>query len=224
NLRHLHQGDRSLLHPCTTGRRTDDHCRMPLNCVFYRASYLFTHDRHEGPAYECQFHGPHHRGVTAYLAAHGDHCIEEVGAALSFLETSCIGLGVHKLEGIGRYQAGVKLLLPLSVVENYRQPLQSRDAEVVAAFRANLHVLLNLALHEHLLALRAFHEKAFGADSTLFVRSCRAPFVFSLKPAHCKLEFRVATRLLADSSGLLTEARYLFRELKSVIFSDTPAR
>src|SRR5256885_16082340 len=76
------------------------------------------------------------------------------------------------------------MLNPLRIIKRHLQSLSGVDAVMIITFRADVEILFDLALEEHLFAARAFDEQPFGANGLLFAGVYRLRLVFSLKPTH----------------------------------------
>src|SRR5437868_1950768 len=76
------------------------------------------------------------------------------------------------------------MLYPLFIIEGQAQTLPRTDSVMIITLRANIEILIDLAVEEHQFTTGAFHKKPFGANSLLLFRVYRLRLVFSLKPTH----------------------------------------
>jgi len=95
----------------------------------------------------------------------------------------CIGLAVDKAQRMGGDQVLIHNLVG-AVVEQHFQPLFRRQAEMIAAFRADLFVDFQVFLINKRAATLAFSKNALGPDSLFFLfcaGDCRLLF---FEPTH----------------------------------------
>src|SRR5581483_8871651 len=93
----------------------------------------------------------------------GDDRVAHAGGLLRNGEPLVIRLGIHEAQRIGRDQIGVELFAE-PVIQQHAHTGARVNAEMPAALRADLHILLERLAPDNLAAVLAFLPQALGAD------------------------------------------------------------
>ena len=141
-LGHLHQRENSLVHAGTSGGADDNDGALGLCGGLDRAGDLLAHHRAHRCGQEREIHHRQADGVTPHLSGSGDHCVNQAGFLAIGHEAILVGRHSLEAKGIDRHHGRVTLLKgPL--VHQRGDPLMGSHREVVPAFWADTHVLLD---------------------------------------------------------------------------------
>ena len=162
-LGQLHERERALLHPRATRGADDDERRAGGERVLRGAGDLLADDGAHRATHEPEVHDAQRRGGAAERSGPPDRGIAHPRRGLGGDETIRIGLLVHEPEPVHRLEAGV-VLLPGPGVEQQVEPRRGRQAEVVAARRADAERLVELLVEQHRFARRALGPQVGRVD------------------------------------------------------------
>ena len=147
-----------------------------------RARDGLAHDSAHAAADEGVLHHGEDYGVRADVADGVDDGVVEAGLLLGLGEALLVGLQVGELERIGGAELEVDEFV--AGFEQVVDAFAGVDAEVIAAFRADVLVGGDVRLEDDLLAGGAAHPQALGAHGLL--RVVDDLVVFAFEPAHAR--------------------------------------
>src|SRR5690606_16718244 len=151
---HLHQREDAFLHARTAGSRNDDQ-RRTITDREPRSlqERLADGDTHRA-AEEGEIEDGDDRPMTADPSRRHQHSILVAGLALRLLQAIGVALGVAELERVDRNRRQLGQVV-LALVEQHAEPALGVETHVVPAVRADVQLLLQLAMEDHLRAARA---------------------------------------------------------------------
>ena len=162
-LGQLHQRQRPLLHPGATRRADDDEGHASGQGVFGGPGDLLADDRAHRAAHEPEIHHADRDLVAADRAGAPDRRVTHPGRQLGGGQSVGVRLLVDEAERVDRLQARVALR-PRALVEEVAEPRLGRQAEVMAAGRADPQVLLELLVEQHRRTGRALGPQVRRVD------------------------------------------------------------
>ena len=185
---HLHERQQPFLH-ARAARGSEAHKRHFLGNGMLHASHkALAHHAAHAAAHEVELEAGSHQLDAAYAAAHHDQRIGFARAVQRIFQALGVFAAVLELQGINR-----QYLLPQFVaafgVQKSIQPRTCANAMVMAALRAYVLVLLQIAAVKNRFAAGALDPQAFGHSRTAlgfrrgFGRFGRKQF---FKPTHQK--------------------------------------
>ena len=153
-LDELHQRKRAFLHPRAARRRHDDE-RHPLDQrIFGRSGDLLADDRAHRTAHEPEVHDAQGDRPAVDRGRSPSRGVAHARGQLGCGDAIGVGLLVDEVERIDRSESRIALD-ERAVIDQEADPRVGRQAEVMAAVRANTLDLVQLLVEEHLLARRA---------------------------------------------------------------------
>ena len=138
---HLHQTQQTFLHACAAGGREADEGSFLLNGHFHATNKTLTHHRAHGAAHEVKFKAGGHHGDAVQRTTHHDQGIGFAGVLQRFLEAIGVFFAVFETQRVNRQHFLTNFEPPFGV-EKSIQTSTCTNTVVVAAFRANIDVLL----------------------------------------------------------------------------------
>ena len=159
--RQLQQAQDALLHARAAGGGDDDQRRPLHGRQAGRRHQRLAHRDAHGATHEPEVEGGDHRRLLAQGAVGDDDGVIAIGLRLGLLQAVGVALAVAELERVDRDLRQFDGCV-FAVVEQQFQSFLRADAHVVAAVAADELVLLQLAVEQHLLALRAFVPEMVG--------------------------------------------------------------
>ena len=149
--RHLHQADHAFLHARAARGGVDDQRRFLQHREPRGGDQAFADGRAHRAAHELEGHRRDHGLVPADRAVRDDDRVLEMRLVARLPQPVGVALAVAEAQRVGR-RARQLDAVPAALVEGPGQALGRGRAHVVAAMRADLEVLLEVAVEDHLLA------------------------------------------------------------------------
>src|SRR6185295_891403 len=147
-LRHLQQREQCLLHTRTAARREAHQRGAILDALVDRALEALADHRTHRAAEELEFESTGDDRQRLERAGDRDQRVALTRGLLRGREPVAVPLAVAELERILRRNLGADLFL-VALVEETREALASADAHVMAAFRTDIEIALELGAIQH---------------------------------------------------------------------------
>ena len=174
-LGHLHQGEHPLVHARPSGGADDDDGPAGLCGGLDDARDLFTHDGTHGCREKREIHHSKPDRLPAHRPRSGDHGIDQAGLFPVGLETLLISGHPLESEGVDGRHGGVDLLEG-ALVHQSRDALPGTHGEMMTALGADLHVLLEGEVMDHLRTAGALRPEPLGHLFSLFLGELEGRF------------------------------------------------
>jgi len=160
-LRHLHQAQQAFLHARATGGGEADEGCLLFDRGIDAAHEALADDRAHRAAHELELEAGGDDRHAVHGAAHHDERIGLAGGLQRVLQPLGVLLAVLELQRIDRQHLLADLVAAFGVEEGV-EPRARADAVMMAAFRTDVDVLLEIGLVEHGLARRALDPQPLG--------------------------------------------------------------